>query len=82
MFFVEYAKFNFSIIQIKSRTLLQIYLDDGEIEISIFNKKYKIEQRAEKQKNNSKNFQRQKLTNNHEMQSQNSSLFRCNIKFE
>ena len=39
-------------------------------------------QKKKTQKNNSKNFQRQRLTNNHKSQSQNSWLFRRNIKLE
>ena len=42
-----------------------LYCDDG---LSVF--RNISGQQAEKQNNNSKNFQRQRLTNNHKMQSQ------------
>ena len=40
-----------------------------------------VDNKQKKIKKNWKNFQRQKLTNKYKMQSENSWLFRCNIKF-
>ena len=55
-----------------------LYRDDG---LSVF-RNSSVQQAEKHKKNSSKSFERQRLTNNYNMQSENNWLIRGNIKFE